>query len=184
MRSTIFVLPVLLLIFSCGTEQTAPTTDRQKQQDSLLNKIRGIESAMNVNMRSAVLDPGLASSAVKHYLDFAKAYPQDTNAPMFLFRAADIQCNAMRQYDQALASLEQVKKNYPDFRKLPVVYFQAGVIYDDHLNDDTRAKAAYEEFLKKFPGHPLAPQVTALISYLGKSNEELLKEFEQKNKAR
>jgi tetratricopeptide (TPR) repeat protein len=177
-----------IILFSCGTPGDKTTIDGsvsnkdQGKRDSMLLKIHAIETTINTNMKAAILDPHLASEAVQYYTQFASVFPQDSNSAMFLFRASDIECNAMHLYDQALAHLQQITEKHPEFRKLPVVYFQIGVIYDDNLNDDVKAKVAYEKFLEKFPDHPLASQVKALIGYLGKTNEELLKEFEKKNK--
>jgi TolA-binding protein len=182
MKKLLLILSAAALLQACGGKNGAETSTADAAKDSLLLRIHGVETAINTNMKAAILDPHLASQAVQYYTEFAKAYPKDTNAPMFLFRASDIECNAMHQYDQALGMLNTIISDYPQFRKLPICYFQVGVIYDDNLNDDQKAKEAYEKFLANYPNHPLAPQVKALISYLGKSNEELLKEFEQKNK--
>lgn len=179
-----FVLIIAVMLFACGQDKqqdTAKASDAASRHDSLLNAIHNTEEAIRNNMKVAVLDPRLAGDAVNGYTLFARAFPHDTNSAMFLFRAADIYANAMKQYDQSLATLEKITLEYPEFRKLPLCYFQMAVIYDDNLNDDAKAKIYYERFLEKFPNHPLVPQVKSLISYLGKSNEELLKEFEKKN---
>lgn len=183
-RSQFQVIALLSLIVSaCGSNDTDTGKDpAAKKHDSLLTVIDSNEKSIQKNMRSAVLDPSLAARSVSAYSQFAQSYPSDSNAPMFLFKAADISGSAMKQYDQSVSMLEKIIRDYPSFHKLPACYFQLGLIYDDYLNDDAKAKKYYEEFIQKFPSNPMVPQVQALISYLGKTNDELIKDFEKKNK--
>ena len=172
-----------LLVSACGQGSTDTGKDPgAKKHDSLLTVIDSNERSIRKNMRTAVLDPSLAARSVMAYSQFAQSYPSDSNAPMFLFKAADISGSSMKQYDQSASMLEKIIRDYPSFRKLPACYFQLGLIYDDYLNDDAKAKQYYEQFIAKYPSSPMVPQVQALISYLGKTNDELIKDFEKKNK--
>ena len=45
-----------------------------------------------------------------------------------------------------------------------------------------KAKPLYEEFLKKYPQHELAQSVQFSLSNIDKTPEQIIKEFEAKNK--
>jgi TolA-binding protein len=175
------------MLSACGTPVNTDgkgKSDPNARRDSMQKLIKNDEDMIAANAKNAMLSPELASQAVNHYTLFARDFPKDSNAAIYMFKAADIYASAMHKYDQAIALLEKIITDHPDFRKMPVCYFEMGVIYDDYLNDDAKAKEYYESFLQKYPDHPLAPQVKSLISYLGKSNEELMKEFEKKNEGK
>jgi TolA-binding protein len=187
MRIFSSIVLLAFLLSSCGTpvnNDGKTNADPAAKRDSMLKLIKGDEDRIAASAKNAMLSPELASQAVNHYTLFAREFPKDSNAAMYMFKAADIYASAMHKYDQAIELLQKIISDHPGFRKMPVCYFELGVIYDDYLNDDAKAKEYYEDFLKKYPDHPLAPQVKSLISYLGKSNEELMKEFEKKNEGK
>lgn len=60
----------------------------------------------------------------------------------------------------------------------------AAFIYENQLHGAEKAKKLYEEFMKKYPDHELAKDVKFSLDHIGKSDEELIKEFEAKQKAK
>ena len=52
---------------------------------------------------------------------------------------------------------------------------------DNYLNDDEQAKTIYEEVIAKYPTSTYANDAKAAIKNLGKTDEELIKEFKKKN---
>ena len=73
--------------------------------------------------------------------------------------------------------------NYPDFDKTPQCLFLKGYIYENNLGDLDMAKSLYEEFLQKYPDDDFADDAEVSIKNLGKTPEQLIKEFEEKQKA-
>ena len=61
--------------------------------------------------------------------------------------------------------------------------FLQGFVYESQLHNIIRAKEAYTEFIRKYPRHQLAKDAQFSIENLGKSDEELIKMFEEKNRA-
>ena len=184
MKKIFFFSIIMLSLSSCSSDQSGPDkiNKTDNAHDSILKIIRETEASIQNNMKNSILDPALASMAVKNYMLYSEKFPDDTATAMFLFKASDVYSSAMHQYDQSTVILDRIISKYPSFRKLPICYFQMGVLYDDYLNDDKKAKEWYEKFIAKFPSHQLVPQVKTLITYLGRSNDDLLKEFEKKNK--
>lgn len=59
-----------------------------------------------------------------------------------------------------------------------------GFVYENDLNDLENAKQTYEAFLQKYPNDPdFADDAQMALKNLGKSPEELIKEFEQNQPA-
>lgn len=123
-----------------------------------------------------------ASAMVKKYIDFTTSYPEDEMSPEFLFKAAELSMN-MNMGSQAILYFEQIKKQYPDYVKMPEVVFMTAFVHENLLNDIDRAKAGYTEFMERFKDHALFKDAEASIKNLGKSPEELIREFEALNQA-
>jgi tetratricopeptide (TPR) repeat protein len=132
-------------------------------------------------LRKDTLVPMNASRArelVALYSQFATTYRDDTLSAEYLFKAGELSAS-IGDYFQAIQFYRQcTEKVY--YHKRPVAYFLMGFIYENHLNDTTNARRLYQEFLNKFPGHPLERDVRFSLQYLGRSPEELIREFEKK----
>ncbi len=123
----------------------------------------------------------LAGVLIDSYIDYVDNYPSDKEAPDFLFKAADIAMNMSRP-QQAITLFQRIIKEYPDYKKLPQCLFLQGYVYENNLGDLQKAREIYQEFLKKYPDDEFADDAEVSIKNLGKTPEQLIKEFEEKSK--
>jgi isocitrate lyase len=61
--------------------------------------------------------------------------------------------------------------------------FLQGFISENGLKDTAAARKFYENFLKQYPNHKLASDVKISLNNMGKTPDELIREFEKKNSA-
>jgi len=177
----IFFAALLCGAMSCGNNEEQPVAvlkPKETPRDLYLKQINRYEKEMH---RSQTLDPNTATIAVKAYDDFVKAFPNDSLSPDFIFKAAEIS-TANQQYTQALMYYEMITTKYPSFKLVPESLYLQGYLLDNFLNDDAKAKLVYEQVIAKYPKLPYAADAKAAIRNLGKSDEELIREFEKKNK--
>ena len=81
---------------------------------------------------------------------------------------------------KAIALYQKVAEGLPDHRKAPTALFMIGFVYENDLNDLVKAKSTYENFLQKYPNDPdFADDAQTSLSMLGKSPEDIIKEFEK-----
>jgi TolA-binding protein len=175
---------IALALVSCGNtdekQEQKVEVKSQMSRQTFIDQIKRYEAEMH---KSMTLNPNTAVIAVKAYDDFATYFPNDSLTPDFLFKAGEIS-TANQQYKQALTYYERITKQYPNFKlKAESLYLQAYLL-DNFLNDDAKAKVIYEEVIAKYPDLPYASDAKAAIKNLGKSDEELIKEFERKNKGK
>jgi outer membrane protein assembly factor BamD (BamD/ComL family) len=123
-----------------------------------------------------------AKGLIDEYTLFADQYPEDTLSPEFLFRAADIAMNINRG-EMAINIYNRILKSYPDFRKAPECLFLKAYVYENNLGQLNKARVYYQEFIDKYPENDFADDAEISIQNLGKSPEELIREFEEKMKA-
>ena len=107
----------------------------------------------------------------------------DSLAAEHLFNAADLY-RGVGNYEKALDTWYIVYKSYDreGHPKAPHAMFQCGFTYDSVLNNKKLAKTLYNMFLKRYPDHALAKDAKMLLANLDKSPEDLIKEFQKKNK--
>ena len=60
--------------------------------------------------------------------------------------------------------------------------FMKAFLFDESLKDVENARKYYQEFIDKYPNHEFAKQAKLLMENLGKSQEEVLKSLQGKNK--
>jgi tetratricopeptide (TPR) repeat protein len=156
-------------------------TSCTSEKERLANRIaKGEEQLLNDSTK--MLNPEIARKVMKDYVDYVAQYKEDTLAPVYLFKAADL-ANGLQQPKESIRLYEQLLSEYPEFKKAPSAVFMIGFIYDTVIQDKQKAKEYYQKFLDKYPQHPLAQSAVASLEQInsGLSDEDLVKLFEARN---
>lgn len=129
---------------------------------------------------------GINKSAALKYVDAAEALalvaPDDDQVPRHLYAAAEI-ARSLRTFPKAMSLYDWILDKYPNYEKAPNVLFIKGFILEQDYKRDEEARAVYQEFLNIYPNHQMAESAKFLLNNLGKSDEEILQELEQKRKS-
>lgn len=116
------------------------------------------------------------------YQQYSVDYPSDTLGAEYLFKAADF-CRYLHDPMKSIELYALVYNKYPSLSKRPYALFLQGFIYENELKNLSAAREKYQQFLDTYPDLPFAKDVRITMNNLGKSPEELVKEFEEKQKA-
>ena len=146
---------------------------------SLEDQINDAERAL-FSDSIAKIDKRKALDIVNLYQDFAEAYPDDPRSPEYLFKAGDLSINLNRP-TKTIHIFETLISRYPESEKAATSLFLKGFVLEDQMKDFDEARRVYEEFLEKYPDSEFADDAEISIANLGKTPEELIREFEQKN---
>jgi tetratricopeptide (TPR) repeat protein len=65
--------------------------------------------------------------------------------------------------------------------KASTALFMQGFVYENDLADLEKAKSIYQDFLKRYPKDEFADDAQQALKMLGKSPEDIIREFERKN---
>jgi tetratricopeptide (TPR) repeat protein len=117
---------------------------------------------------------------IETYSNFSTQYPNDTLSAMYLYKAGEIAMN-LKLSSQSILYFDKIITNFPSFSKAPECLFLKAFIFDDQVKDYDNAGKYYNEFIAKYPNHALIKDAKASLEYLGKSPEELVKMFQEKN---
>ena len=118
-----------------------------------------------------------AMALVNLYVEYANENVGDSLSPEYLFRASDISMNLGRP-GQTIRLFNRILAEYPDYKKAPATLFLMAFVYEDQMKDYDNARKYYELFLKKYPDSEFADDAEISLKNLGKTPEELIKEFE------
>lgn len=162
--SLLFVL-VSLLLASCKNN---PQETIEKLEKKVINEDK-------------TLNTEVAADLVAVYLDYADKNADDEKTPDYLFKALELTVN-MRDADKSLDILSKMENNYAQYEKTPTAIFMvASLICEDVLGDYGRAKGMYEKIINKYPDCEWVETAEQAIKNLGKTPEELIREFEMMN---
>lgn len=167
---TIGLLLIAGLMFNACSN---PKADKKATITSMEEELFSDESKM--------INRTQADDLIALYVGYADEFPQDTESPEYLFKAGDMAMN-LNMPRKAIVVFDRILTDYPDFEKAPQCLFLKGYVYENNLGDLQTAKSIYEEFLVKYPDDEFADDAAVSIKNLGKSPEELIKEFEEQAK--
>ncbi len=160
----------ILIISACTSPKEKKKAEIKTMEDSLFSN------------ETKMVDRTKARELIQLYVTYADEYPDDPETPGTLFKAGDMAMN-MNQPRQAIEIFDRIMDQYPDYEKTPQCLFLKGYIYENDVHDLDMAKKIYEEFLQKYPDDEFADDAEISIQNLGKSPEDLIREFEEKARA-
>ena len=162
-----FLFLGLILLTSCS--------DPRKEK---LDKITSLETKLKQDSLK-VRDEVAAYNLQLAYTDFASSFPKDTLAPAYLFKAANLSMS-MNWGKSSVEIINKFTEAYPEDKRIPEALFIKAFVYDNQLNDDAKAGEFYRNFIKRFPNHVFTESAKESIKNLGKTDDELIREFEQR----
>lgn len=155
-----------LFLYSCSPSR-----------EEMLNEISKMETTMKETQK---VDSVAVTELISAYQNFASKYTDDSLAPENLYKAAGLAVGFGRGV-QAVELYETIITKYPDYNKVAECFFMEAFTYENVIGNIGKASEYYNKFLVKYPGHELADDAKAAIKFLGKSPEEMVREFEQMN---
>lgn len=170
--STLFVT---IFFSSCSNSGSNSQQDNNPVSIEQINKYEKELFSMEVTG----LDIPKAQKLSKMYVEYVSANPNDSLAPDFLYKAADINMNVGKP-KATIVLFQKILNYYPNYKNIPTVMFLMGYVYENQLNDYEKAGKYYIEFIDKYPESDFADDATISLKNLGKSPEEMIKEFENR----
>ena len=164
-----------LLFQSCESNQNA-----SKENDVTIEKIKELEKEL-FNSGITTTNTKKSRELCAVYIDYAELHPNDSISPELLYKAADINMN-VNDPKSTIALFNKIRSTYPKYKNVPTILFLTGYVYENQLQDYVNAKKYYLELLDKYPNSDFADDAIISLNNLGKSPEEMIKEFENNSK--
>ena len=189
-KAFIFTTVALLSVFvacSGSSDQDIVIEKNEEVKDTIVDTIE--ERIALIDNYSLILANDttgvhreVAEKLLLAYEDFLKHHSFESISKEYQFRAGEL-AKAINKPHLAIKHLNGLLERDPDHERAPLALFYKATIVGDMLNEDENAKMIYQEFIDKYPDHPLAESAKESIKLQGKSLDEIVKEFEKKNKS-
>ncbi len=187
MRFLLVLLMSTFLLVGCQTDGTKSTTATaaapaaETMDAETLDRM--IEETRNqiYNEKDNKFDTNKAMEYIQYCQAFGKKAPTDANAAKYLFQAAET-ARSIKKYDLALSIYDNIYANFSSYPKAPQAMFLKAFTLDSEMQQYDRAKNLYQEFMTKHPEDEFADDTKFLLENLGKSDEEIIKQFEEQQK--
>jgi TolA-binding protein len=166
-----------MLLFSCQQEEKTSHLSKKEMEQQIDSLKQNIFQQPHADNQKKAL--ALAELMEK----YAKEYPESEKTPEYLFKAGEIY-GSLKKSDKALEVFQLVYVKYPEFPKRATALFMQAFIYDEGLQQYGKAESLYRKFIETYPDHELYDDAQAALKFLGKSDEEIIKEFEQMQKTK
>lgn len=161
------IAALAVTMMACGNGKLN-VEDLKKAEKTLFNE------DMTANTEAV---PGV----VDMFCQYVNENPEAEDAPEWLFKALEIAVGYLEP-QKTIEIEEQLYKQYPNYDKTPVGMFMLGtMVYEDKLGELGKAKMLYEKLIAEYPDSEFAPVAEQAIINLGKTPEEIIREFEEKN---
>ncbi len=161
------LLSLVLFLSACKSEQERAFEELTQIEKSLF----GERTALNDSIARIYLSKSES---------FISSFKNDERIPEIKFKQGEVY-NGLGSYSFAVRKFQEVYLNYPKSPKAPESIFICAFIYDSQLQNYERAEYYYRLYLKKYPNHTFAKDAKISLDNLGKTPEELVREFEKKN---
>jgi len=156
-------------------ESTGRVDVNKLNMENLLAEIKKREEAYKTNKTINNRNGFLLMEA---YGAFSERFNNRENADEYLFKAGEIAMGANLTVE-AIRYLTTLYDEYPRYKNRAYGFFLLGFVQENQANNLDEAKRIYKQFLVEFPGHEMADDARASINNLGKSPDQIIREFER-----
>lgn len=161
-RIAIYTLGMLLAV-ACGHKNTP-------DHDALVDSIGNAEQSLSFFAVGA--DTAKANHIIALYNLFVSSFPDDSLAPVYMLRTAEVQINT-GSFENGITTLDTLMALYPGFEDIAMCQFLKGQAYEANQQYDL-AREAYTEFVSRYPDHVLASDTRKMLPLIGLTPEEQL----------
>jgi outer membrane protein assembly factor BamD (BamD/ComL family) len=184
---------VMLLAHACSSPKTQEDKTGDQKDSTQQTQSRGDADCKGLYAEALKMDSILqqqteidtvaASKAIRAFTNFAYYCHFDTLVPIYLIKTAQV-ARAIGNIPQAKLALDQCIENYQSFRDRPAALFLLAQLYDEatYLNNENEARKLYQKIIDDYPKSPWVNSAKGAMSFLGQSDEEILRELKKKKK--
>lgn len=180
------VLTMLVVFFAaCGNNQPEQAEKVEDSNSSYIALDKLDVDALDAEIikrreaieNDTVADKYKSAALLEAYEMYGTNFPNHSKAADYLFRAGELAMN-LNHTAQSIKLFSKVYSDYKDYDKRPYALFMRAFVLENQAYNYTEAQLYYKEFLEKFPDHPMADDAEYSLKNLGKSPEQLIREFE------
>jgi len=184
MKKLLYLFISSLILASCGSGSDIKVEDAEvviDEIDTFEERVAEIDKLSNVLFSDSLnFNTEAANNLLTAYEDYIKFHSFESDSKDYQFKAGEL-AKALNKPHIAIKHFNDLIERDPDHEKAGMALFYKAMIIGDMLHEDELAKATYQEFIDKYPDNPFVESAKASIEMQGKSLDEIVAGFEEKN---
>ncbi|RME19259.1 MAG: hypothetical protein D6799_01600 [Bacteroidetes bacterium] len=183
-------LLISFLVYACRQEKYHPQNTEfskgAKQQNTLSNDscfyyVRESRHIDSILLSTVNYDEQLAIRANNTFVRCAMLCNNDSISPLYLLKAAQLS-QTLNKIELSEKYLNKIISDYPKTKLLPAAKFLLAQYYAEKnlLNQPQKAEELLNQIIREYPQTVWAENAAAALQWVGKSDEEILKEIKKK----
>ncbi|MBD98668.1 MAG: hypothetical protein CMO34_02410 [Verrucomicrobia bacterium] len=185
-KNLLLITAVTLGFMACNSDSSTQTENSEALDTAgiALNNLNMEGLAEEIKRRELALtdvtqkvDRLKAQQLMEAYLTFERRFSNTNMAPVYLFKAGEL-AMSLNNTPASLKHFDKVYQQYKKYEKRPYALFLKAFILENQAKNYDEARITYENFIEEFPNHEMVDDAQYSIKNMGKSAEELIREFE------
>lgn len=183
----VYLLAIAIFMGACGGSESSNESAENQENvevdlyvinaDHLLREIENREKALNEEGNGLNNHRGIR--LMQAYAAYAERFGNTKAAPDYLYKAGEM-AMAFELPVEAIKYFDRLYNEYSDadFEKRPYALFLKAFVTENQSLNYEEAERLYNDFIEKYPDHEMADDAEYSIKNMGKSPEELIRQFE------
>jgi tetratricopeptide (TPR) repeat protein len=173
----------VIVLSACGGNKTEDSNTQSESEYIALDKLNideleaEIKKRIGVIENDSVVNKGNGVALMEAFIAYGDNFSDNEKAADYLFRAGEIAMN-LNHTAQSIKLFSRVYSDFKDYEKRPYALFMKAFVLENQALNYNEAKIYYDEFISEYPDHPMTDDAEYSVKNLGKTPEELIKEFE------
>jgi tetratricopeptide (TPR) repeat protein len=134
-----------------------------------------------LNPKSKQVNVQMAKELIESVRLFSVFFPEHPETSKHLMHAAEAARN-IQDFKTGVDFYNLIVKVYPKSKESEQALFILGFSYDNDLRDVEKARVTYRKFLALYPNSDYAKDIEFSLENLGKTNTEIIQDFEKGKK--
>lgn len=187
MKNLVYISLITFTLFSCGEEketkvEVTPEVINGNDLNTYEGRVKEIELYTKLIYDDSLnFNKSYAENLLKAYDLFIRKDSYYNVSKEYMFNAGEL-CRALDRPLDAIKYFNMLLEKDPKHKLAGAALFYKAMIIGDVLHDNKLAIETYKEFIEKYPDHQLVESAKASIDLQGKSMEEIIKGFKEKEK--
>ena len=184
MKSIIYLFAFSIILFSCSGDSEIKVEKAEVVDDPIdtfEERAAEIDKYSQLAFKDSLnFNAEYATKLLAAYEEYIKFHSFESNSKDYQFFAGEL-AKRLNKPHVAIKHFNDLIERDADHGKAGLAYFYKAMIIGDMLQEDELAKTTYKEFIDKYPNHPFVESAKASIKLQGKSLDEIVAGFEEKN---
>jgi tetratricopeptide (TPR) repeat protein len=187
MRNLFYISVFALVLLSCEEKketkvEVAPEVVVGNDLNTYEGRVKEIELYTKLIYDDSLnFNKSYAENLLKTYDLFIRKDSYYNVSKEYMFNAGEL-CRALDRPLDAIKYFNMLLEKDPNHELAGAALFYKAMIIGDMLHDNKLAVETYKEFIEKYPDHQLVESAKASIELQGKTMDEIIKGFKEKEK--